>query len=186
MLSTTKSTLWQLRLVPTSTLSLKPDLQTNNAQVLKTVNPNVRFHIPDTTQLIPGVAVHLKGLIDDCDAIGIPHPSERDIRKELRSSKRCITHGKQRFLQADFPASNNVAAVQRSDYSSWSACVLVPKYDIPPPFFEIVENGKYYYNRHIEFVHSFVSCITICRHRRGTHTKEQEEQEAQTQKKERW
>ena len=60
----------------TSTLSLKPELQTNNAQVLKTVNPNVRFHIPDTTQLIPGVAVHLKSLIGDCDVIGIPHPSE--------------------------------------------------------------------------------------------------------------
>ena len=84
MLSTTKSTLQQLRLVLTSTLSLKPDLQTNNAQVLKTVNPNVRFHIPDTTQLIPGVAIHLKGLVGDCDAIGIPHPSERHI---IRSSK---------------------------------------------------------------------------------------------------
>ena len=184
MLSTTKSTLQQLRLVLTSTLSLKPDLQTNNAQVLKTVNPNVRFHIPDTTQLIPGVAIHLKSLVGDCDAIGIPHPSERHIRKELRSSKRCITHGKQRFLQADFPASNNVAAVQRSDYSSWSACVLVPKYDIPPPFFEIFENGKY--NICIEFVYIRASCITICRHRRGAHTKEEEEKEAQAQKKERW
>ena len=148
------------------------------------MNPNVRFHIPDTTQLIPGVAIHLKSLVGDCDAIGIPHPSERHIRKELRSSKRCITHGKQRFLQADFPASNNVAAVQRSDYSSWSACVLVPKYDIPPPFFEIFENGKY--NICIEFLYIRASCITICRNRRGAHTKEEEEKEAQAQKKERW
>lgn len=69
----------QLRLVLTSTPSLKPDLQINNAQVLKTVNPDVRFHIPDTAQLIPGVAVHLKELMSACDAVGIPHPSEKHI-----------------------------------------------------------------------------------------------------------
>ena len=169
MLSTTKSTLLQLRLVLTSTLSLKPDLQINNAQVLKTVNPDVRFHIPDTTQLIPGVAVHLKELMSACDAVGIPHPSEKHIRRELRSSRRCITHGKQRFLQADYPASNNALAVQRSYYSTWSACVVIPKYDIPPAFFEIFENGKYDINT--VFVCITASCITVCRHRRGTPTK---------------
>ena len=61
--------------------------------------------------------------------------------------------------------------------------MLVPKYDIPPPFFEIFENGKY--NIYIEFVYITASCITICRHRRGAHTKEEEEKESASTKRKR-
>ena len=46
---------------------------------------------------------------------------------------------------------------------------MIPKYDIPPPFFEILENGKCDINT--EFVCITASCITVCRHRRGTPTK---------------
>ena len=61
----------------------------NTLQFLGCVAPNVRYHIPKVRGMIQGVAVRLPQLLEFLDKRGIPHRSEKRIRKGGEKEQAC-------------------------------------------------------------------------------------------------
>ncbi len=105
-------------------------------QVLRVINPKVTYTPkptkgkPLTQSSVTGVAVWLKGFLKLLDRCDIPHPSEVDIRKQLRGRHACDTRMKQYFHTKK---AEGVTVARQ--HKVCRPCVCVPREDIPEEFF---------------------------------------------------
>ena len=105
------------------------------------VTPNVRYRPPDTHELIPGVSINIKGLLFECEQCGIPHPSEKILRRHIRQMKLAISAGHQRFLPDDYPFTDDVSTIPRRCFTQERACVTVPREVLPEDFFALLNES---------------------------------------------
>lgn len=104
------------------------------------MNPSVSYTPKGKAQMrggIEGVAVWLKGFMDLLDEFDIDHPSEDQIRRELKGKRTCDTRMKQYFnaigSTAGWSASRNDKVCR--------TCVCIPKDDVPGIFYSLLR-GK--------------------------------------------
>ena len=109
-----------------------------SVKMLQVVNPSVRYHLPDSHQMVSGVSINLKGFLRKCDSHGIKRPPENDIRLQLRSTKRCITAGKQWFLPEGYSAVDDISKVRKEDFTVSKAAIHIPRDCIPQEFFDLL------------------------------------------------
>ena len=109
--------------------------------MLKFANPWIRYRPPESTELIPGVAIALKAFIKSMDDYDLPHLTEKAVRRQLRADRRCTTHSHQRFLPATVHPHTPIVRVQASDMSSQKGCVCIPKSFVPVVFYQLLEEG---------------------------------------------
>ena len=114
----------------------------NPIQVLKVVNPMVRYQLPTcrTKKSYPGVAIQLKEFLMLCDTMHIDHDDEKTIRKSLKSVQRkCyVTRSKQYFLRA---GCKDLYITRESGKSNsvCKACIIVPRDDLPSDLIHILD-----------------------------------------------
>ena len=105
----------------------------NPMQVLKVVNPMVRYRSSASKQSHPGVAIQLKEFLILCDKMHIDHDDEKTIRKSLKSVQRTsyVTRSKQYFLRA---GCKDLYITRESGKSNsvCKACIIIPREDLPP------------------------------------------------------
>lgn len=109
---------------------------TCQVQVLKVVNPWIRYRPPGSSELIDGVAINLKALMATLDECNISHPSEKAIRKQLKMHNQAQTHSHHRFLPAYYTATEDVSIINKSDLTTQYGCICIPRDDVPPEFTE--------------------------------------------------
>ena len=81
--------------------------------MLSCVAPNVNYHILKVRGMIHGVAVPLHQFLEFLDKCGIPHKSEKSVRKKVKRNK-CVgarTLREQRFNENLYHAIERVIVV---------------------------------------------------------------------------
>ena len=111
-------------------------------KMLEVVNPSVRFHLPNSQEMVQGVSINLKGFLKKCDSCGIKRPPESDIRLQLRRTKRCLTATKQWFLPEGYPHVSDISHVPREDFTVSKAAVSIPRDCIPEEFFQCLQQSS--------------------------------------------
>ena len=109
-------------------------------KMLEVVNPSVRFHLPNSQEMVQGVSINLKGFLKKCDSCGIKRPPESDIRLQLRRTKRCLTATKQWFLPEGYPHVRDISRIPREDFTASKAAVSIPRDCIPEEYFNAYNN----------------------------------------------
>ena len=100
----------------------------NTLQFLGCVAPNVRYHIPKVRGMIQGVAVRLPQLLEFLDKCGIPHRSEKRIRKEVKRNKRVGAKMKQHFVKKGVVVSSKMRLKKfRRALTVCKGCICFPR-----------------------------------------------------------
>ena len=111
-------------------------------QVLRVVNPMVRYHPPASTskKSLPGVAIQLKEFLKFCDKMQVQHDDEHTIRTSLKSVQRTnyVTRSKQYFLK-DTCKDLFITRESGKSNSVCKACIIVPRNDLPPHLRDILD-----------------------------------------------
>ena len=110
-------------------------------KMLEVVNPSVRFHLPNSQEMVQGISINLKGFLKKCDSCGIKRPPESDIRLQLRRTKRCLMASKQWFLPEGYPHVHDISRIPREDFTASKAAVSIPRDCIPEEFFQCLQQS---------------------------------------------
>ena len=108
-------------------------------QFLGCVAPNVRYHAPKSNSLIPGVAVRVPDFLCYLDKHGIPHRSQKSIRKRAKKSKRCAPRMRQFFLKKGVIISSR--KIRRS-LSTCKGCICVSEEELEERFITSFKKGR--------------------------------------------
>lgn len=97
-------------------------------QFLGCVTPNVSYHIPKMKGMIQGVAVRLPQFLEFLNKHGIPHRSEKNVRKKVKKNKRVCARMKQHFLKKGVVVSSRIRLKKiRRAWTICKGCICFPR-----------------------------------------------------------
>ena len=113
----------------------------NILQFLGCVAPNVSYHIPRVRGMIQGVAVRLHQFLEFLDKRGIPHRSEKSVRKKVKRNRRVGARMKQHFLKKGVVVSSKLRLKRiRRSLTTCKGCICFPKDELSS-FMRAFEKG---------------------------------------------